>query len=213
MMAQQSPAVLYLAYVAVFVGALLAFEGLRQLLTGGEDVARVRNRRMRMIAKGASPGDVLNLLRDDPSARGALARLSTVVRQSGLAIGLPGLFAIALLLGAVALVAASRILPPSLAAPTAAAVAVLVPALVVGGARKRRLERLTQQLPEALDLMARGLKVGHPLNVTVGSASGGDGGKTIPIALKSWRCDIRFAVFSCAITAAPAARNAALLSA
>ena len=77
MIAQQSPAVLYLAYVAVFIGALLAFEGIRQLLTGGEDVARLRNRRMRMMAKGASPGDVLNLLRDDPA-------MAKVVTAAGL---------------------------------------------------------------------------------------------------------------------------------
>ena len=36
MIAQQSPALLYLMYIAVFVGVLLAFDGLRQLLAGGE---------------------------------------------------------------------------------------------------------------------------------------------------------------------------------
>lgn len=171
MMLQQSPGFLYFAYIAVFVGALLAFEGMRQLLASGEDVAHARNRRMRMIAKGTSPEDVLNLLRDDPLRRSMLSHVSNVVRQSGLAIGLPALFAIALVSGVLALVGASRHLQPMLAAPIAAAVAVVVPMLIVGVARKRRLERMTKQLPEALDLMARGLKVGHPLSVTIGSVA------------------------------------------
>jgi tight adherence protein B len=170
-MLQQSPGFLYFAYIAVFVGALLAFEGMRQLLASGEDVAHARNRRMRMIAKGTSPEDVLNLLRDDPLRRSMLSHVSNVVRQSGLAIGLPALFAIALVSGVLALVGASRHLQPMLAAPIAAAVAVVVPMLIVGVARKRRLERMTKQLPEALDLMARGLKVGHPLSVTIGSVA------------------------------------------
>ncbi|MGK7651970.1 type II secretion system F family protein [Roseovarius sp. B08] len=34
-----------------------------------------------------------------------------------------------------------------------------------------RLKKLTQQLPDALDLMSRGLKVGHPVAVTVGSVA------------------------------------------
>jgi tight adherence protein B len=33
------------------------------------------------------------------------------------------------------------------------------------------MEKLVAQLPDALDLMARGLKVGHPLNVTVASVA------------------------------------------
>jgi tight adherence protein B len=171
MISQQSPAILYVVYIAVFVGALLVFEGLRQLLSRTEDVTEARNRRMRMMARGASPADVLNLLRDDPGKSGALARLSTALRQSGLAIGLPALGAIAFGLGAVALVVASRFLPPMLAALLSAAVALLVPMAVIGGARKRRMEKLSRQLPEALDLMARGLKVGHPLNVTIGSVA------------------------------------------
>jgi tight adherence protein B len=171
MIAEQSPTVLYLAYIAVFVGILLAFEGACQLLSRAEDATTARNRRMRMLAKGATTGEVLSLLRDDPARRGSLGRISAAVRQSGLAIGLPGLAAATVGIGAVAFVVASRLLAPSLAAPVAAAVAVLIPAAVVSTARKRRLERLVRQLPEALDLMARGLKVGHPLNVTIASVA------------------------------------------
>jgi tight adherence protein B len=171
MIAQQSPALLYLVYIGVFIGALLAFEGVRQVLARGEGVAQARNRRMRMIARGASSSDVLNLLRDDAGKRGLLSRVSTVIRQSGLNIRLPGVLAIAVALGLVALLATSRVLPPALAAPLSAATAVLVPAIVVIGARRRRMDKLARQLPEALDLMSRGLKVGHPLNVTIASVA------------------------------------------
>lgn len=171
MIAQQSPALLSLVYIAVFVGALLAFEGLRHLLAGGESLDQACNRRMRMIARGASRKDILNLLRDDPGKRGVLSRISASVGQSGLQIRLPGVFAIAVALGGLTLLATSRLLPPALAALLSAAIAVLVPAIVVSVARRRRMARLTRQLPEALDLMARGLKVGHPLNVTVASVA------------------------------------------
>jgi tight adherence protein B len=77
MIAQQSPALLYVVYIAVFVGALLAFEGLRQLLVGGEAAGKARNRRMRMIARGTSPREVRNLLRDDAAKHGVLARVSS----------------------------------------------------------------------------------------------------------------------------------------
>lgn len=171
MIAPQSPAVTYLVYIAVFIGALLAFEGLRQLLSSSEGLSEARNRRMRMIASGTSRKDVLNLLRDDPAKRGIVSTISSFIRQSGLEVGVPGVLAGAIVLGGIALLLTLRFIPLVLAAPLSAAVAIIVPVIIVGGARRRRMAKLTRQLPEALDLMARGLKVGHPLNVTVASVA------------------------------------------
>ena len=171
MILQQSSAFLYIAYIAVFIGALLAFEGLRQFLSPVEGAREARNRRMRMIAKGASSTEVLSLLREDPSRRGALAWLAVQLRQSGLAITVPVLLAIVFFTGAVVMIAAGRFIAPLLAAPLAVAVAVAAPLLVVRIARQKRMDKFTKQLPEALDLMSRGLKVGHPLNVTIASVA------------------------------------------
>jgi len=37
--------------------------------------------------------------------------------------------------------------------------------------RKRRILAMTHQLPDALDLLARGLRVGHPLNTSIGAVA------------------------------------------
>jgi tight adherence protein B len=42
---------------------------------------------------------------------------------------------------------------------------------VLTGMKQARLKKLTLQLPDALDLMARGLKVGHPVSVTVANVA------------------------------------------
>jgi tight adherence protein B len=171
MIIQESPSVLYFAYIAVFIGALLAFEGVRQLIAGGEAVGEARNRRMRMIAKGLSTSEVLSLLRENPDRRGFLKQMAAAVQQSGLPFGLPLIAAMGLGLGLFVLAFAVRFLAPMLAAPLAVSVAFLVPLVAVSSARKRRMDKLVRQLPDALDLMSRGLKVGHPLNVTIGSVA------------------------------------------
>ena len=54
-------------YVGIFLGVLLIFEGLWQLLSRSEAVSDARNRRMRLIASGATPPEILGLLK--PEAR------------------------------------------------------------------------------------------------------------------------------------------------
>jgi tight adherence protein B len=49
-----------LAYVGVFIGVLLAFEGLRQTLSRRESRAEARNRRMRLVAAGATTEERLS---------------------------------------------------------------------------------------------------------------------------------------------------------
>lgn len=171
MIFQQAPWAILLVYIAVFVGALLAFEGLRQVFSRGEEASRARNRRMRMIANGASTEEVLNILKEDTSKGGLVSRLRNDLAQSGLPIGLSGYTAIVLILSVVSFAVASLYLPAAFAAIASIVIAVLLPRVVVSSARKKRLNKLVGQLPEALDLMSRGLKVGHPLNVTIGNVA------------------------------------------
>ena len=64
-------------YALVFLGALMAFEGLRQFLSRGENRNEARNRRMKMLASGKTEEQVLMLLKPK-TKRGLLSRLPFV---------------------------------------------------------------------------------------------------------------------------------------
>ncbi|MCV2865631.1 type II secretion system F family protein [Albidovulum sediminicola] len=165
-----------LVYVGIFVGVLIAYEGVRQLLTRTETSGAARSRRMKMIAGGATTEDVLRLLR--PSVdRWVLARLPligdlpVVLRQAGLtlspAVVLTGCLAAAIVFA----VAGSTFIGALPAAAVALAVSFTVPIVAIRAMRNKRMEAMVSQLPDALDLMARGLRVGHPINATIASVA------------------------------------------
>lgn len=170
-MLEETPGLMYAIYVSVFLGALLAFEGLRALFSTKEDIHEARNRRMRMIAKGSTTEEVLKLLLKNKPSGSILDKVSRSLSQSGLPIRMRGLFAMMVLGGVVVYFAAQRYIETPQAVMLAFMIATLVPTMVISGARRRRLEKLTKQLPDALDVIARGLKVGHPLNVTIGNVA------------------------------------------
>lgn len=166
----------YLLYVGVALGVFLLFTGLAQLLARGENQSEARNRRMRMIGKGATTEEVLALLRPSDST-GLLSRLpilgnlSKEMARAGMTMA-PSRFILLCLLGALAVGAvALRFVPPIQAVGLAVILALLVPVAVVKVVRQKRVEKLTSQLPDALELMSRGLKVGHPLNTSIGAVA------------------------------------------
>ncbi|MBV1867308.1 MAG: type II secretion system F family protein [Marinosulfonomonas sp.] len=167
-----------LIYAGVFLGVLMAYEGLRQVLSRSESVSETRNRRMKLIASGASTEEILRLLK--PSTDGwSLAKfpfiggLPTDLRQAGLTVSAK-MFLLACLFATVAVTAAaSPFVIISIALPFAAVICLIMPIVFVRIKRRNRVGALEQQLPDALDLMARGLKVGHPLNTTI-AAVGND---------------------------------------
>lgn len=165
-----------LLYAGIFLGMLVAFEGLRQALTSGEYRQEARSRRIRMIQSGKSPEEVLALLKPEPKA-GMLGRLPFVgdlplaLSQAGLAIS-PRLFFLCCLAGfALFASATASILGPFAALLLGALLFLFLPLIFVSIARRKRMDRLVQQLPDALELMARGLRVGHPLNTTIRSVA------------------------------------------
>ncbi|EYD76715.1 Putative Flp pilus assembly protein TadB [Rubellimicrobium mesophilum DSM 19309] len=172
----QDQEVIYLVYVGVALGVFLLVTGLGQLLTRGENAAEARNRRMKMIGRGASTEEVLALLKA-PEDSGLLRRIPVLgnlareMRRAGMTMS-PAHLLLFCLLGGVALgLFAVRVLPPIQAFAVAIGVSLLLPVAVVGAKRRKRVEALVAQLPDALDLMSRGLKVGHPLNTSIGAVA------------------------------------------
>ena len=61
--------------------------------------------------------------------------------------------------------------PPPIAIAVAAAMFLALPMMILGHMESRRRKRMTDQLPDALDLISRGLRVGHPLNTSLQSVA------------------------------------------
>lgn len=165
-----------LSYIGLFLGALLIYEGLWQLLSRGDAQKAARSRRMKMLATGASSRDVLQVLK--PVSKGwrlrglpMVSQLPRDMRQAG--ISLDPVVA-ALSFGAAAAVSTALLsiyLGPLTATLASLVLWILLPLALVGRLRRKRLALFDKQLPDALELMARGLRVGHPLNVTINSVA------------------------------------------
>jgi tight adherence protein B len=166
----------FVVYAMIFLGMLLAFEGLSQLLHRGENGTEAANRRMRMVAQGKSGDEILALLKPKEK-KGLLGNLPFVgdlrvtLRRAGFTIA-PELFALACATGFVLSAGAGALVTNPMIAFAMAAIAFLItPLAALGMLYRKRMVRLLKQLPDALDLMARGLRVGHPLNTTLQSVA------------------------------------------
>lgn len=168
---------MYLIYCGIAVGVLLAFTALASLLRRGENIGEVRSRRLRMIREGRSIEERLALLKprsktEANGPRSFIDRLTVMLRRAGLTLW-PGAF-LALCLGlTTACLLALLLTPVPIAAACLAALAsgFGLPLAVLNFRVRRQTSALIGQLPDALELMARGLKVGHPLNVSIGAVA------------------------------------------
>ena len=166
----------YVVYVGVFVGVLLFLEGLRQLFSRKANAEQAKSRRMQLIQKGASTEEILKILK--PTDKKSFVErlpfigdLPVVLRQAGITMA-PGAFLMTCLAATVAVfVICTQLTSVLNALIFALIVGLFLPLLQVRAKRAERMQKLVQQLPDALDLMARGLKVGHPLNTTLNSVA------------------------------------------
>ena len=165
-----------LVYVGIFLGALMTFDGIWQLISRSERSTNARNRRMRLIASGATASDVLSLLKPEPAQWGlksipGVGSLPRDLQQAGMTMKPAGVLLLGLCAFLVIGLALSTRISPPMAFSAAAVLALLGPVVIVRGRRDARMKIMVSQLPDALELMARGLKVGHPLNATIASVA------------------------------------------
>jgi tight adherence protein B len=164
---------LYLIYICAAVAGILIAEAFYLLYAGRSDRRATINRRMKLQEKKLSQEQVLIQLRKERGVGGGrslfspsgLRRLRT---QSGLTKPLPQFlgitsgvaFGIGLLIlwrgGSIGLVALCVL-----------ALSVLLPIMTLKFMRKRRHKHFGMQLPEALELITRSLKAGHPVPVAI----------------------------------------------
>jgi tight adherence protein B len=161
-------------YALLFIGILLLVDGAFQLFGDlGGKTDKAINRRLRLLASGSDPQEVLRLLRRPGSDRdgGLLGRLRLLLSQGGLRCSPQA--ALALMAGsslALAL-AADLVLPTVLALVLGPALGLVLPVALLRFRRRSRHAALAQQLPDALELVVRSLRAGHPLNAALGAVA------------------------------------------
>jgi tight adherence protein B len=161
--------------VLVFVAVVLMLEGVWTVWQDKRGPrARKLQRRLDAVRGGVadrdSPSRVLKQRAAghagvlDRHLRGlqAVDRLERQLQQAGLRWSASGVLLSSALCGIGAWVLVAAVLHPSPAwGAAAAALGALLPAAYVRYRRRRRLGRIEQQMPEALDLLARALRAGH----------------------------------------------------
>lgn len=163
-------------YLGVLLGVLLVFEGIRQMFSSGTKRDEARSRRMQMIAKGATTEEILAILKPEEKQSFAsrlplIGNLPLVLRQAGVNMS-SGAFLTTCFAGFIAVaVIFSQLFPLLGAVAFAFFLCMLVPIGAVRLQRTQRINDLVRQLPDALDMMARGLKVGHPLNASLSTVA------------------------------------------
>ncbi|SMX22051.1 type II secretion system F family protein [Boseongicola aestuarii] len=166
----------FVVYLGAVIGGLLVLEGLRQLFSRSAGAEEAKSKRMQMIAKGATTEQILKVLK--PTEKRSFVErlpfvgdLPTVLRQAGITMA-PGAFLATCFAAAVAItIIAFQFMNALNAVVLGFIVGLFLPIMQVRLKRNERLGKLVHQMPDALDLMARGLLVGHPLNTSLNAVA------------------------------------------
>ncbi len=166
----------FVIYLGAFLGGLLLLEGLRQLFSKSSGAKEAKSKRMQLIAKGATTEQILKILK--PTEKKSFVErlpligdLPIVLRQAGITMA-PGAFLMTCIAAAIAIfVVSARFMSILNAAVLGFVVGLFLPILQVRMKRNERLSALVHQMPDALDLMARVLMVGHPLNTSLNAVA------------------------------------------
>jgi len=166
---------LWLIYALIFGAVLLGVRALYWLVFRSRAERKIINRRLSLSNELKDPVQVLDVLRRERgfgaiSGVAGLQWLDELIVQSGVKLDA--------LRSGVWIVALSALfylplgfwlkLVPLLALAIAVPAALLVGYVLLRMARARRISRFSEQLPEAIDIVVRGLRAGHPFRVALG---------------------------------------------
>lgn len=164
----------YIFYSAIFLSVLLLVEGLFYLLLGPGSGAASPNRRLRMLVGGTKREDVLVRLQRErrlPSgdqAGNPVEWFQLLVAQSGARSSPRRVFITMLAIGVIAAGLGLAVFRSDAIALAGGVLGGLVmPILVLKFMRQSRWKKLTAQLPDAIDIMVRSLRAGHPVSTSL----------------------------------------------
>lgn len=167
-------------YIAIFAGILLLVEAI-YLLAFGRSIrlgARM-NRRMEMLDANANRNEVIERLRKEATQHSkstAIPFYSLLAEKAekGKIAFSPSMLMLIMLLLAVVVFLVMTVLtaaPLAVRAGVSAAMGVGAVWFWVSGKAKKRLTLIEEQLPDAIDLIVRGLRVGHPFVQALAAAA------------------------------------------
>jgi tight adherence protein B len=174
--------VIYIVSFLVFVSVIALVEGIyllyREYREGG--TAKIHRRLRALSAAGVSSKEMVELLRHRQlSTNPVLNRLLTsiprahaidrMLEQGGVELSIVKFVGLQLLLsgGLIALLVGQFDLHPLLGISVGCAVGFAIPYLYVSYRRRKRRERLADQLPDTLDFIARSLRAGNPFSASM----------------------------------------------
>ena len=164
---------IYVVYAAAALTGIMIAEACYLLYAGRSDKRTAINRRMKLQENKISQEQVLIQLRKERGLEAgtsvfSLDRFRALRTQSGMTMPLSKFLTIT---SGVALVAALVAiwygLPLLLGLLLFVVLLPILPVMALRFQRGRRLKRFGMQLPEALELITRGLKAGHPVPVAI----------------------------------------------
>lgn len=163
-------------YGLIFVGVLVLVEGIYLTVFGKSISLNSRvNRRLEMLDKNANREEVMEKLRKEMqlhlrSRRIPLyAILATKAQKAAIAFSPKQLIMLMVLLSMVAFAGLTFGTATSLPVRILASIGIGVSAIFmwISSKAKKRTARLEEQLPDAIELMVRSLRVGHPFSAAI----------------------------------------------
>jgi tight adherence protein B len=162
-------------YWVVFAAVILAVQALYWLIVSAQRRGATLKRRLASSASRAAREPV-DILRQGPGLANfdhpSFASLNEFLAQTGLRVSIFALGLWAASLGAVVALALSPFLSHLWTAAAGGTVlGLLVVIVYLSIVRQRRIDRFTAQLPDALSIIVRSLRIGHPFASAIGLAS------------------------------------------
>jgi tight adherence protein B len=165
---------IYSIYAFVFISAALLVEGIYLLFFSSASYRKEINRRLRLLSDKTDRESILVELRRERglTSEGAyrlpLVALNRLITQSGLSMGL-GRLAVYVAGGAMLAFGAVAMVRGDLleAALVALFSVTAVPYFVLMFLRGRRQKKFAAQFPDAIDIIVRSLRAGHPIPIAV----------------------------------------------
>ena len=165
---------LYLIYILVGLSAAMFAEGIYLLFYNKASYRKNINRRLKVMEDSTDRESVLVQLRRERGLtaggdyRLPLVALNKLVLQSGLTIGF-GRLIVLIFLGMIAVFFGTMIFNGSVSNAVFAALfcGTVLPILVLRFLRSRRQKKFAAQFPDAIDIIVRSLRAGHPVPIAI----------------------------------------------
>ena len=169
-----------LIYIGIFVGIIMLVEGVYLAIFGKTISLNARvNRRLSMLEKGTSREDVLAKLRKEMDQHKGSVRLplyaliADKAQKANIAFTPPQLIMVMVGLGVAAFLMLTILTTASFPIRILVSVGMGVGGVFywVSSKAKKRIAMIDEQLPDAIELMVRSLRVGHPFISAINTVS------------------------------------------